>query len=91
MQEFGELLTLTAREVLSTDRRSADDLTELNRRWSAYQSETSEQLKHLQVQSDLRWRLIVDEFSHRNDRSTVEVSRAEPNNAPIPPKTGTEQ
>jgi hypothetical protein len=91
MREFGELLTLTAREVLDTDRRCAEDLTELNRRWSAYQSETSQQLKRLQVQSDLRWRLIVDEFSQRHDRSTVEVSRAESNNAPISPKTGTER
>ena len=61
-----ELLKLTAREVLAVEVRESAELARLIRQFSV-----------AQTQNDLRWKLILDEFSRR-DRELAQVRLTQP-------------
>ncbi len=66
LQGMDELLKLTAREVLAVEVRESAELARLIRQFSV-----------AQTQNDLRWKLILDEFSRR-DRELAQVRLTQP-------------
>ena len=67
LQGIDELLKLTAREVLAVEGRESTELARL-----------MQQLSAVQTQNNLRWKLIIEEFSRR-DRELAEVRLPQPN------------
>lgn len=61
-----ELANVTARELLQSDRQHVAELRRIQRQLENFRLHTTEQLNHLQVQSDLRWRLIQYDLSPQN-------------------------
>lgn len=74
LNALGELTNIAARDYLQSDQRHSTELATLLRQIQVLKKQTADQLKHLQVQSDLRWKLI------RYDLSLQTVSHISTNN-----------
>lgn len=61
-----DLTNVAARELLRGDQRDAAKIVRIRRQLEELERQTSNELKRLQVQSDLRWRLIQHDLSQRS-------------------------
>ena len=75
LDSLDELANVTAREFLQSDRQRVTELVRIRRQLEDFRQHTTEQLNHLQVQSDLRWRLIQYDLSPQNV-NTVSMNTA---------------
>ena len=66
LDSLDDLANVTAREFLQSDQQRVAELAWIRRQLEDLRLQTTEQLNHLQVQSDLRWRLIQHDLSPRN-------------------------
>jgi hypothetical protein len=66
LDSLDELANVTAREFLQSDQQRVAELVRLRRQLENLRHQTTEQLNHLQVQSDLRWRLIQYDLLPQN-------------------------
>lgn len=74
---MNELLTLTAREVLALDGRQSAELVRLRR-----------EIRQLEAQADLRWRLIATELLSRPEAQLAEASPVRRGSDSLPPLRG---
>ena len=66
LDSLDELANMTARDFLESDQQRVAELAWIKRQLENFRQHTTEQLNHLQVQSDLRWRLIQHDLSPQN-------------------------
>ena len=63
LDSLDALANVTVREFLQSDRQRVTEIARIKRQLEDLRQHTTEQLNHLQVQSDLRWQLIQHDLS----------------------------
>lgn len=77
-----ELVSLTARELLQTDRQHYAESIHFGRQLAEIQTQFADSLQQLQTQSDLRWQLILEDLSQQRQAVLAQLSTSDLQNLP---------